>query len=410
MRKPHVLIGILVAAAYPPWGLGQESLSLQQAVERALATHPLLAGSAERIAVSQGLRRQAALRQNPRLTLQTENWRPYATGDFQPSRDTDSFVYFSQLFETAGKRELRTDAAAEGVRLTELERDLVSRRIAARVKLAFWRAAVAAKVHQLRLDNVRNFDQIVEFHEIRVREGAMAEADLLRVRLESERLQVEANTAELEADRGRILLLQEMGQTEFPRLVLTDKVEEVRPFVAGDAAQALENRPEILIARQVLNRSLAIEKLRRAESKPDVEASIGYKRTAGFNTMMGIVQVPLPLIHRNQGLIESASAEVRVARSEVAALEALVRAEVAAAAANAAVRRRQVTETFRGLLDKALESSRIAQAAYREGGSDLLRLLDAERSRIEVQVLYYRTLAEYHEAEVTLEMAMGGTP
>ena len=56
---------------------------------------------------------------------------------------------------------------------------------------------------------------------------------------------------------------------------------------------------------------------------------------------------------------------------------------------------------------QADDSQRIADAAYRAGGFELLRLLDAERARIETQVLYYQTLAEYQQAVAALETALG---
>jgi outer membrane protein, heavy metal efflux system len=73
-------------------------------------------------------------------------------------------------------------------------------------------------------------------------------------------------------------------------------------------------------------------------------------------------------------------------------------------------RRRQLTDLFPGILSQANESSRISQAAYREGGSDLLRLLDTERVRIEAQLMYYRTLAEYRQSLATLDAASGVAP
>jgi outer membrane protein TolC len=85
----------------------------------------------------------------------------------------------------------------------------------------------------------------------------------------------------------------------------------------------------------------------------------------------------------------------------------LIRAEVRAAQVEVEMRRGQITGLLKRSLEQAAESSRIAQAAYREGGADLLRLLDAERVRIELEVLYARTLADYRASVVALETAMG---
>ena len=93
---------------------------------------------------------------------------------------------------------------------------------------------------------------------------------------------------------------------------------------------------------------------------------------------MAGLQIPLPLLNRNQGNIEAAAAEIRAADSALAATEALIRAEVLAAQAEVQMRYRQINDLLRSASIRAAESSRIALAAYREGGTDLLKLLDAE--------------------------------
>ena len=189
------------------WGLvapaaAQTALSLKEAVAEALATHPLLAAGTARIEASEGGRRQAGLAPNPRLILQSENTRPYFSPPFRFWHETDSFAFLQQTFETSAKRGHRVEVASANVRRAELERELAARQIAGRIKAAYWQAAGAQEIHDLLLESRKNFQQIVEYHEIRVREGAMAEADLLRVRLEGERLAVAANAALLEAQRS----------------------------------------------------------------------------------------------------------------------------------------------------------------------------------------------------------------
>src|SRR5262245_45629363 len=162
----------------------QEPLSLDGAVRRALRNHPLLMAESARIAVAAGFQAQAGMRPNPRLTVQSENWT--FSGAPQPiaSTFTDQFLYVSQLLETAGKRQRRIDLAEAGVRATHAERQVVIRQIVSRVKLAYWAAAGAQRVVDLLRENQQNLLQTVRYHETQVREGAIAEADLVRVRLE----------------------------------------------------------------------------------------------------------------------------------------------------------------------------------------------------------------------------------
>ncbi len=406
MFREIICAAVLLAPAV--WA--QPALNLESAIQTALERHPLLAVDSARINANQGLRNQAGLRPNPRAILQTENWRFRGTPEFSPGSDVDTFAYASQVLETAGKRQHRTELAQALVARAELDRELTAKQIAARVKTAYWNAAGAQRVYDLLLENVGTFDRIVRYHELRVREGAMAEADLLKVQLERERVAISANSAALDAERSRIQLFREMGQTEFPQVRIADSLEPMPAVTPGTAEQALAQRTEMKLAAIGIDQARANFKLQQSLAVPDVEVLGGYKHTGGFNTVIGGVQVPFPLSNRNQGNIASAGAEIRVAESQAAATRATVLAELRAAAAEAESRRKQLTNLFPGILKQAEESSRISQAAYREGGTDLLRFLDTERVRIETQVLYYRTLAEYRQSLAALDAALGVAP
>jgi len=401
----------ILIAVVPLAAVAQQTLTVKDAVARALASHRARRESAERVSASQGLLKQAGLRPNPHFTFQAENLGANGAPGFAYGRDADTFAYLTQPIETGGKRTRRVDAATAATKRAGLERELLARQIAARVKLAYWGAEGAERARSVLDETLRTFAQIVAYHEARVREGAMAEADLLRVRLESERIALAANTAQLEAERARIQLFREMGATSFPAVKFeegSDELEVALPEV--DVSKALEARIEMQLAHQAIEQARTRLDLERAIAKPDVDAVVGYKRTAGFNTMIGGVQVNLPFANRNQGNIAAGLSEVRAAEAAEAATAALVQAEIRAAKSEYDLRSRQVRTSLSPLMEHAVEAARIAQAAYREGGLDLLRLLDAERARLDAQLLYCRSLAEYRQSIVNLETALGVTP
>ncbi|MBK7930098.1 MAG: TolC family protein [Bryobacterales bacterium] len=398
--------GVLVILACGG-AVGQMPLSVDEAVARALTSNGLLAAGTNRIAAAEGLRRQAALMPNPKLVLQLENTRPYGNPAFQFNRDTDQFAYLQYMFETANKRGLRTAAAAANVQRVELEREALAAQIRARVKAAYWLAAGAAQIQRWLEDDVTRFEEIVNYHQIRVREGAAAESDLLRVQLEASRLRLSASSAQLVAGRARIDLLREMGQSEFPEVTFTDSVESIRGEISDAPESALERRAEVKLARQIQAAALSQARLQQALAKPNIDILAGYKRTGGLDTMLAGVQVDLPFANRNQGNLAAALSEAKVAESTLAAVEAVVRAEVEGARRAVTIRKTQLDSILGAMRAQASESQRIASAAYRVGGVELLRLLDAERARIETQVLYYQTLSEYQQAVSALEAALG---
>ena len=402
-----LLIGVILSAPV----FGQIRLGPGEAVARAIASHPLLEAGERQVAVAEGIRRQAGMAPNPVFLFQHENIRSSPDSLIPYWSWTDTFAYLRQPLETGGKRARRKEAADFEVRRAELRREWLRKQIAARVKQAYWDAAGANRVHSLLVESANNFLRTVEYHEIRVREGAMAEADLLRIRLESERLNLAAANALLEAERARIRLFREMGQADIPDQIEFETLAPAgEPSQVADPRQALEERAEMKLARMEVEAAQAELRLAQAKSKPDAGVIAGYKRTAGYNTLLAGVEFGLPFFDRNQGSISAAAARIDAYRSEASSMAAMVRAEVAAAQKARELRWRQIADSLGPMRRQAEESAEIAQAAYREGGADLLRLLDAERLRIETETLYHEALAAYRRSEAELESAMGVEP
>ena len=115
--------------------------------------------------------------------------------------------------------------------------------------------------------------------------GAIAEQDFLRVRLEGERLQIATNLAASEAVRTRVQLEKEMGQTEFPELLLTDPLDANPVDVNKDSLnplgpqQVLAQRVEVRVALAELEAAQAKEKFATVSARPDLSIEYGYKRT-----------------------------------------------------------------------------------------------------------------------------------
>jgi outer membrane protein, heavy metal efflux system len=198
-----------------------------------------------------------------------------------------------------------------------------------------------------------------------------------------------------------------MGRAVAAEIRLVDSIDEQPAPPVVDMGQALEARPDLHQARLAVEQARSGVKLQQAIAKPDVEVLAGYKRTMGFNTFMWGVQIPVPFFNKNQGNIASAQSDVSTAEARVRALETQIKAEIAAAQQGVEARRARLASLVAGTLARADESVTIVRAAYREGGTDLLRLLEAERIYIELEVMNARMRTEYRQSLVTLETALG---
>lgn len=397
----------MVILCVAPACFAQPGLALSDAIDQARKSHPEIMAARDRLASAEGFETQAGLTFNPRLFLQSENTRFWGAPALSYGNDVDNLAYLAQVFESGGKRRLRVDVASSVVRFTAAERSVLERRIAGRVSLAYWTAVAAANLMNLLRKDLETYEGIVQYHRERVREGAMAEVDLLRVQLEQDRLAINARTAEADYDQAVIQLQREMGLSVFRPVALTDKLSDIRDLPRPEIDAVLAARPEIEAARAEIARARSNLHLQQANAKQDPEILFGYKRTAGANTLLGGFQINLPVRNRNQGQIAAASAEIRLADNRARAVEAQVRAEVESAWVAFDAKRRLLTGTLLPMQSRADEIARIALAAYREGGMDLLRLIDAQRARLEAMSTWYRALSEYQQSVVNLQIATG---
>ena len=85
-------------------GLAQETLTIDEAIQRALRLHPLLSAQSQRVAAAKGSVTQAGLRPNPRVYLQSENWSLSGADPVSTWANSDQFAYFTQPMELGGKR------------------------------------------------------------------------------------------------------------------------------------------------------------------------------------------------------------------------------------------------------------------------------------------------------------------
>ena len=401
---PIVLIGLNTGLCQ-----AQARLSQEEAVNKALQSRASLKAEGERVSAAEGLKRQAGLRPNPEFQFQNENLRPGQTY----GRDVDTLAMINQPLDVLGKRTQRVAFASQVINRTQAEYDLAQWQVAQKVKLAYWSARGSQEVRDVLKTTVDNFQKIIDYHAAQLRVGAIAEQDLLRVRLEGERLNISASQAVIEANRARIELLKEMGQTDFPEVVLTEPLVFESAVIPLGVEQALAQRIEIKVARAALEQSKANAKLQDISARPDLNVTYGYKRTqlpdtaAGVNTAIVSLRVTLPTADKNQGNRIAAEAEVRRQQQLLAAAEAEVRADYYGAVQDYELRRAEFLNALQPFREHAATISGIAAAAYAEGGTDLLRLLDAERARLDAELAWARGMVEYRQSIVRLEAAEG---
>lgn len=403
----HALAGVLMLVAVP--GSAQTPLRLQEAVDAALQSRPALKAEAERVNAARARVRQAGVWPNPEFQFSNENLRRGQTY----TRDVDTLAIVSQPLDILGKRGRRIDAASATVQRTTEELDLARRQVTQRVELAYWAARGAQERRDLLRESVANFQKIVDYHTAQLSVGAIPEQDVLRVRLESEQLLISAHVAEVDATATLVALLKEMGRAATETVVLTEALDALPVVASVDTANAIAERADVRAARAALVEAQANRRLQDALARPDLGLLYGYKRTllpdavTGVNTAVAGVRITVPLTDRNQGNRDAAAAEARRQEQLLAEVQLQAQDDLEGARQEFQLRSAEVTGTLVPLRDHATEIARIATAAYQQGAVDLLRLLDAERARLDANRSWVDGMVSYQQSAVNLEFAQG---
>jgi outer membrane protein, heavy metal efflux system len=382
-------------------------LSLAGALQQAVTSNAEIGVAQAQAELARGQVQQAGLRPNPRMLVQTEDIRPGTTqAPFSFVDSTEDYLTVGQTIEVSGKRRKRVELAKANLGESELQVELTRRQLLLRVGAAYWSAVLSDRVAHQTEETLQTYEEDVRYLEARVREGVAAESDAVRIRVERDRVRLMLMQAQRDREQNVVALLRAMGRSEFPNIRLTTPLEASQPpklFAAEDVVGA---RLEVQIAQRAITAANSNLRLQRATAKPDPEIFVGYKRNTGFDTAYAAVQVDLPVSNRNQGNVSSALAQVRREEENLRFVQNSVRAEY-----EGALRyyrdQQKMAQSLPNVLARARESERQARAAYREGGLELLRLLDVQRSRIEVETEYSRALADLQRSLLMVRAAAG---
>ena len=385
-------------------------LSLETATEQTLRKNLAVEAARLEVGVAEAERVGAQLRPRPGLTVSADNLK--LSGETPANRLQEFGMAVAQPIELGNRKALRMEVVERTVSVSEARLTEVLRRQLFDLKRSYYESVLARALLAIDQENRDNFEGLVRFNTARFEEGFIAEGDVLKVRLERIRFDFAVANAELAFRKTKIRLLELIGDPDFERAAKMDvssrlNVPAVNLNLEQLRASAIANRPEVKVAEAELALAESAIKLERSRARGEVTPYVGYKRVGVDNTVLAGVTVPLPFGNRNQSGIARAEAEHKVAETSLRLARSRSLAEVEAAFRAYETAREQVRAYEAGLLKQADESRDIQFAAYQEGATELITLIEAQRTRTEVRANYYRVIFDYYTSIFQLELATG---
>ena len=319
-----------------------------------------------------------------------------------------------QLFELAGKRGYRQESARFGTLSAEAAFADAVRTLGFAVKEVFYKVFLARRKLDLAIENSTRFAEILKINTIRFQKGAIAEADLIKLRVQLVDFQTQVITATQELFAAQNTLKGLLVVRPHVELSLKGELEYKPQMFELDVLKtdALTTRPDVVAKDRILSQKSSELNLAKALRVPDVTvgADTVIQGPQGPNTphQYGFgLSVPLPLFNRNQGGILQAEANRKAAQADLDKTRLQVEIDVENAYRDFTQTEMLVKAYRGGVLDDARTSREIAEKAYARGGMTIIDLLDAFRTFNVTTQGYVDALFTYQRSLLEIDAAVG---
>jgi outer membrane protein, heavy metal efflux system len=351
-------------------------LTLQQAVDYALAHNPALLSAQQNLLSMKGQEVEAGLRQNPNFTV-------YGSNLSNPATSTTPYAYsleLDRLFERGQKRRWRLDAARSTTSQTEAQFHDQQRGIVLAVKQAFTNMLLAKAALKVAQDNLKNYHQQLDIFRARYHDGDLGELDFDRLDLQLAQYESDEASAEINLVQGSDQLQTLLG-FEQPKKDFHIAGDIVPPSVASNLTdleqRALTNRPDYRATQAAVRVADANAKLAYAMGTADPTLEGEYDHSGNLSSYGFSVSIPVRIFDRNQGNKDTTKYLAQGSRFSEVAAKNQVFSDVDQAWIGY-TQSKILSDRYNGhYLAEAKRVLEIAQYAYKRGGLALIDYLNA---------------------------------
>jgi outer membrane protein, heavy metal efflux system len=356
----------------PPSG----PITMQQAVDLALAHNPVLLAAQQNLLSMKGQEVEAGLRQNPDFSL-------YGTDLSNSANSATPYGYslqLSRLFERGQKRRWRLDSARAQTAQTDGQYHDQIRQTTLQVRQDFTTLLLAKATLKLAQDNLSSFRHELQINLDRYNAGDIGKLDYERLDLQLAQFESDETNAEMNlvqaSDQLQTLIGYQQPSRSFD--IAGELVPPSVPATLTDLEQkALAARPDYRAAQAAVRVADANVKLAYANGTTDPTLEGEYDHSGTQSSYGFYVTIPIRIFDRNQGNKDTSKYLAQSSRFSEVASQNQVYSDVDQAWIGYTTSK-VLSDRYNGhYLAEAKDVLSIAQFAYEHGGIALLDYLSA---------------------------------
>lgn len=402
----HWLKGLAFAVACGgiPFGLAAESLRLEEAVSRSLASNPSLAAEAADLRATQVRAEREGLSTPYTVGGELENFA--GTGSSRGLQGAEATLRLGRVIELGGKRAARQALGSAEVALQQHLSDNARLEVASRTTVRF----IEVLADQHRLEFAREQVRLAERTRREVGNWVTAarnpESDLHAAEIALGEAELEREHAEHELASAKVSLASSWGSFT-PDFTRVDG--NLHELPALEPFEALAAR----LPRTMAQRSSAFEaetisarrRLAEASAKPDIDLSLGVRRLEGLDDQGLVMSVSVPLGSKPRAALAIAEADAQLAALD--SRREAQRAESHQTLFGLYQELKHASTEYEALqsrlLPKAEQALNVTRRGFESGRFSFAALAQAQRTLFELRERSVDAAARYHTLLVEVE-------
>jgi cobalt-zinc-cadmium efflux system outer membrane protein len=389
-------------------------LTLNNSLQRALASNPKLVAADRDIGIAAGRYKQAGAIPNPELLFELDD--AFGTGNFRGLDSAQTLIGLGQLIELGGKREARVAVGAAEFQSARWQREAVRLEILSDTAVAFFNILGGQRKIQIFDEQITALDRLTPLLQRRVDSGASSPGEIARARAAADlvRAERERTRTSLAIARRELAVLMGSPAVDFSSAIGDlSQVGRLPPFES--LLRQLEKNPQLI--RWTAIRAQRDAELLSARLKPipDVRVEVAWKNIREHTELgnrsdqafrLGAA-IPIPVWDQNLGNIAAAQEERLKVEAERSAGKAALILTLAKAYDTQSGAVREIEIIRASALPNARQAVETFESGYSQGRFTLLEVLDAQNTATQVALREQEALISFHTSVAIIQGLTG---
>jgi outer membrane protein TolC len=382
---------------------------LELLIERAMTQNPDIVAAARKMeALKQEVIQEKAL-EDPELTL-TQSEVPSNLDIGHPAQ---TWYGIGQAFPFPGKRAMKGKIAGKEVEIQYQMLQATIRETILKIKTAYYQLFLANQGINIHLTHQTLLNEFTQSAQQKYAAGMGTQQDIVKAEVELSKLHNSLLALEQEKINAVTTLNALLNQPVDTSLEIPEEpgsaefkytLEELTPLT-------LKNQPEVMAANLQIEKKEMSLSLAGKYVYPDFMAELTYVQShlGEENKWMALAKVNLPWIfnHKYQAKISQIRLEKEETEAELKGIENKTLAELRILYSKIKSLEKSLDMYRNGILPQADQALKSSQIAYRSGKTDLLNVIDSERTLKDIEMNYFETLVDFNQRISALEKLVG---